>query len=130
MKTTLLWLILHQLHHRWPFSRTPDFSINNPLSFHCFSGGWRHGAGSCQGLLQQKCDKWSLPYCRETSIAASSQPISLINNLAPFQQKRGGSLGVNPNKKAGLRPSFYEAQTWSLRSSGSSPQALQQCLGC
>ena len=132
MKTSLLRLILHQLRHRWPSPHAPHLSINTPPSLHCFSGGWRHSAGSCQGLLQQKCDELSLPCCRETSTAASSQPIALINDSAPhspFQQETGGSHAVNPNLKAGPTHSFRKAQTWLLGSPGSSPQALRHCLG-
>lgn len=112
--------------------------MNTPPPLHCFSGGWGQGAGSCQGLLQQKCDQRSLPCCRETSVAASSQPIALINDSAPrspFQKGRGRSPAVNPSLKArpslkaGPSHSFWEAQMWLPGSPSSSPQALQHCLG-
>lgn len=66
--------------------------------------------------------------CRESSIAASSQPVALINNAAPFQPETGGSPAATPTLKAG--PSHWEAQTWSLGSAGSSPQALRHRLRC
>lgn len=82
-KTSLLCLILHQFHHRW---LSPDASMNTPASLLCFSGG------SCQGLLQQKPEEQPLLCCRETLIAAGSQPTVLANNSAPpsiFQLERG-----------------------------------------
>lgn len=131
MKTLLLQLILHQFHHQWPSPCIPDLSINTPPSLHCFSGGWRHGVGSCQGLLQQKCEKQSLPYHSETSIAASSQPIALINSApgSPFQHERGGSPAVNPNLNGRAQSQLFRSPAVIAGEPQQLSQALQHCLG-